>query len=146
MIICPLCNPEVEQLVWHDANCRVIHIGEHEGQRFSGYCRVVWQKHVAEMSDLTEADQRHLMAVVIAVEKSLRELLAPDKINLASLGNVVPHLHWHVIPRWRDDSYFPQPIWATPSPDKIWPATRPEFDLSDFRTLLTSELGNGEMQ
>jgi diadenosine tetraphosphate (Ap4A) HIT family hydrolase len=37
----------------------------------------------------------------------------PDKINLASLGNVVPHLHWHVIPRWRDDSHFPAPIWAT---------------------------------
>jgi diadenosine tetraphosphate (Ap4A) HIT family hydrolase len=36
----------------------------------------------------------------------------PDKINLACLGNVVPHLHWHVIPRWRDDSHFPAPIWA----------------------------------
>jgi len=52
------------------------------------------------------------MATVLAVERVLREQLKPDKINLASLGNVVPHLHWHVIPRWTDDSHFPDPIWA----------------------------------
>jgi diadenosine tetraphosphate (Ap4A) HIT family hydrolase len=47
------------------------------------------------------------------VEAALRSLVAPDKINLAALGNMVPHLHWHVIPRWRDDSHFPAAIWAT---------------------------------
>lgn len=52
------------------------------------------------------------MNVVYAVEAALRALLAPDKINLAALGNMVPHLHWHVIPRWRDDSHFPAAIWA----------------------------------
>jgi diadenosine tetraphosphate (Ap4A) HIT family hydrolase len=53
-----------------------------------------------------------LMDVVFATERALRRIMQPDKINLASLGNVVPHLHWHVIPRWRDDSHFPAPIWA----------------------------------
>jgi diadenosine tetraphosphate (Ap4A) HIT family hydrolase len=38
--------------------------------------------------------------------------MAPDKINLASLGNVVPHLHWHVIPRFADDPHFPNPVWG----------------------------------
>jgi len=42
----------------------------------------------------------------------LRDTLQPDKINLASLGNQVPHLHWHVIPRFADDAHFPDPIWA----------------------------------
>jgi diadenosine tetraphosphate (Ap4A) HIT family hydrolase len=48
----------------------------------------------------------------MTVEAALREIMAPDKINLASLGNVVPHLHWHVIPRYRDDKHFPEPIWG----------------------------------
>ncbi len=65
------------------------------------------------MSTLPAADARHLMDVVFATERAVRKLVAPDKINLASLGNLVPHLHWHVIPRWKDDSHFPSPIWAT---------------------------------
>ena len=42
----------------------------------------------------------------------MRRVLRPAKINLASLGNVVPHLHWHVIARFADDACFPAPIWA----------------------------------
>ena len=77
-----------------------------------GFCRVIWQQHVAEMSDLPAADRRSLMAVVFAVEQALRDCYQPDKINLASFGNVVPHLHWHIICRWRDDPWFPEPIWG----------------------------------
>jgi len=46
------------------------------------------------------------------VETAVREIARPDKINLASLGNMVPHVHWHVIPRWADDVNFPDAIWA----------------------------------
>ena len=38
--------------------------------------------------------------------------MQPLKVNVASLGNVVPHLHWHVIPRYADDAHFPAPVWA----------------------------------
>jgi diadenosine tetraphosphate (Ap4A) HIT family hydrolase len=55
-----------------------------------------------------------MMNVVFAVETAVREVAKPDKINLASLGNVVPHVHWHVIPRWQDDVNFPDAIWAVP--------------------------------
>jgi diadenosine tetraphosphate (Ap4A) HIT family hydrolase len=41
-------------------------------------------------------------------------VMHPDKINLASLGNMTPHLHWHVIPRFKQDKHFPQPIWGVP--------------------------------
>ena len=64
------------------------------------------------MTDLDGPDRALLMQAVWRVEAVMREVLQPTKINLASLGNVVPHLHWHVIPRWSDDSRFPQPIWA----------------------------------
>jgi diadenosine tetraphosphate (Ap4A) HIT family hydrolase len=52
------------------------------------------------------------MVAVFAVEAALRAVLAPHKINVASLGNMVPHVHWHVIPRFADDAHFPNPIWG----------------------------------
>jgi diadenosine tetraphosphate (Ap4A) HIT family hydrolase len=73
---------------------------------------VVWNAHVREMTDLAPAEREHFMLVVYRVERALRELLSPDKINLASLGNQVPHLHWHVIPRFADDAHFPDPVWG----------------------------------
>lgn len=113
---CPLCCPVAEHVVWHDASCRAILVDDAD---YPGFVRVIWQRHVREMSDLPGFEQRHLMNVVFAVETALRGLLQPDKINLASLGNVVPHLHWHVIPRFRDDRHFPDPIWAAPSREAI---------------------------
>ena len=52
---------------------------------------------------------------MFATEAALRDLVLPLKINLASLGNAVPHLHWHVVPRHADDRHFPRPIWAEPA-------------------------------
>lgn len=65
------------------------------------------------MTDLPESARNYLMQVVFAVEAVIRQLYFPDKINLASFGNVVPHMHWHVIPRWRDDRHFPEPVWGS---------------------------------
>lgn len=106
---CSLCYPENEAVLWQDDRCRVILVDDAD---YPGFCRVIWGQHVKEMTDLAEPEQAHLMAVVFTTEKMLRELLHPDKINLASLGNQVPHLHWHVIPRFTDDAHFPDPIWA----------------------------------
>jgi diadenosine tetraphosphate (Ap4A) HIT family hydrolase len=64
------------------------------------------------MTDLTAAEQTELLRVVLLVEQVQRVELKPDKVNLAAFGNVVPHLHWHVIPRWQDDPHFPQAVWA----------------------------------
>ncbi len=112
MTDCQLCRSPEGEVVWEDSLCRVVRVGGTDGDAFPGYCRVIWRNHVAELTDLAQADRRHLLNVVFAVETALRTLLAPDKINLASLGNRVPHLHWHVIPRWRNDSHFPEAIWA----------------------------------
>lgn len=106
---CTLCTNEGGELLWRDARCRVVLVDEAD---YPGYCRVIWQAHAAEMSDLSSEERLHLMRVVFEVEAGLREWLRPDKVNLASLGNVVPHLHWHVIPRFRDDPHFPNPIWG----------------------------------
>ena len=53
------------------------------------------------------------MVLVFAVEGVIRDVMQPDKINLAALGNMVPHIHWHVIPRYKDDAYFPGSVWSS---------------------------------
>lgn len=106
---CVLCARQDEDVLWHDERLRVIAVDD---SGLPGFCRVIWQAHVGEMTDLDQSDRDHLMHAVFAVERSLRQCLDPDKINLASLGNQVPHLHWHIVPRWRDDSYFPDSIWS----------------------------------
>lgn len=83
-----------------------------EDADYPGFCRVIWTAHVREMTDLPAAQRAHLMAAVWAVEAALREIMQPHKINLACLGNMTPHLHWHVIPRFADDRHFPAPVWA----------------------------------
>jgi len=106
---CALCEAGGERVLWRDARCRVVLAGE---AQYPAFCRVIWQTHVREMTDLDVTDRKHLFAVVLAVESALRSLLAPDKVNLASLGNQVPHLHWHIIPRFADDAHFPEAVWA----------------------------------
>ena len=108
---CALCNDPGEQVLWREGLCRVILVNE---PGYPGFCRVVLNRHVAEMTDLAAPERDRMMHVVFAVESALRETLHPDKINLASLGNMVPHVHWHVIPRWQSDRHFPNPIWAAP--------------------------------
>ncbi|MDR3213154.1 MAG: HIT family protein [Azoarcus sp.] len=107
---CPLCAAAArDNIVWQDGQCRVI---LEDNPEYPGYCRVIWGEHVAEMSDLPPSGQRRLFDVVLATERALRTLMNPDKINLASLGNMVPHLHWHVIARFADDRHFPESIWG----------------------------------
>ncbi|MBW8307732.1 MAG: HIT family protein [Thiobacillus sp.] len=96
-------------MLWQDAFCRVVRADEAD---YPGFLRVILNAHVKEMTDLPGADQQALMRVVFAAEAALREVMAPAKVNLASLGNVVPHLHWHVIPRFTDDPHFPNPVWG----------------------------------
>ena len=107
--VCPLCAEDGGTVLWRNAQLRVIRVNDPD---YPGFCRIVWQAHVREMSHLAPAERQQLMAAVFAVESVVRELFAPDKINLASFGNMVPHLHWHVIPRWRDDRHFPEPVWG----------------------------------
>lgn len=127
---CPLCAGPAGELLWSEPCLRVVLADEPLNP---GFTRVIWGAHVAEMTDLVAADRERLMAVVWAVERAQREVFVPDKINLASLGNQVPHLHWHVIPRWRDDPQFPQPVWAAP-------AAHREAGLQRVRELVARQL------
>ncbi len=106
---CELCLTEGGEVVFRDDELRVVRVVD---DAFPAFYRVIWNTHVAEFSDLSAAQRQRCLDAVVGVERSLREQLRPTKINLASLGNMVPHLHWHVIARFDWDSHFPQPIWG----------------------------------
>jgi diadenosine tetraphosphate (Ap4A) HIT family hydrolase len=106
---CELCQQPGGRLVWSRDAWRVIGVDD---AAFPGFYRVVHRHHVAEFSDLAEPQRLRCMHLVSAVERVLIERLQPTKINLAAFGNMVPHLHWHVIARFEWDSHFPQPVWG----------------------------------
>lgn len=97
---CELCGQPGGALLWRDDFCRVVRVASDD---FPAFCRVILARHVREMTDLDAPERGRLMRVVFACEQALRELVRPDKVNLASLGNQVAHLHWHVIARFADD-------------------------------------------
>ncbi len=108
---CALCDAPGGRVLVQAGRWRLIHAEE---AGFPAFYRVVWQEHVREFSELGAAERHECMDVVAAVEDALLRHLRPAKVNVAALGNMVPHLHWHVVARFDWDSHFPAPLWAAP--------------------------------
>ena len=118
---CELCAKPGGTILWQNDLCRVVQADE---PGYPGFCRVIVARHVRENTDLDPAERARLVKVVFAVEEAVRETMRPDKMNVASLGNGVPHVHWHVIPRYRDDAHFPSPVWCAPRRESAVPDER----------------------
>mgnify|MGYP000147276738 FL=1 len=106
---CELCDLKAPT-VYRNDKLSVIIVDD---AAYPGFCRVIWNDHVKEMSDLSQEDRLAINEAVYQVELALVSVMKPFKVNLASLGNMVPHLHWHLIPRFEDDAQFPSPVWAS---------------------------------
>ena len=106
---CDLCKISPQEVLWQDDFCRVVLLNDAD---YPAYCRVELLAHVKEMTDLPPPSRARMMQTVFAVEVAMREVINPDKINLASLGNKTPHIHWHVIPRFENDKHFPNSHWG----------------------------------
>jgi diadenosine tetraphosphate (Ap4A) HIT family hydrolase len=137
---CPLCDETGGALIFSGPFFRVVRADE---PGFPAFYRLVWNDHVAELSDLAPVDRRLCIDAVVQVEETLRRVLRPTKINLASLGNAVPHLHWHVIARFDWDSHFPGSPWASAlrelAPQQIERVERLRPDVEDsLRTILAA--------
>jgi len=113
-VLCSDLKPDEGQLIWRGDDCRIISVNDPD---LPGFCRVIWNHHVAEMTDLSYGEREHLMSLVFVVEEAIRQVMKPAKVNLAALGNMVPHIHWHVIPRFTDDAFFPGSVWSARTRD-----------------------------
>lgn len=83
-----------------------------EDQFFKGYCILEYKSHVKELFDLTDEARDLYMKHVSLAAKALQKVFNPDKINYELLGNKVPHLHWHIIPRFKEDPAWSDPVWS----------------------------------
>lgn len=116
---CPMCNR------WEsDADLRIAEL-EHSyvilnrDQFFPGYTLLFSKTHVTELFHLDRRVRGELMEEISRVAEALFVTFRPDKINYELLGNMVPHMHWHLVPRFASEPLWPRPIWAEPHDDAL---------------------------
>ncbi|RUM67521.1 MAG: HIT family protein [Sulfurospirillum sp.] len=76
------------------------------------WLKIFTQKPYKEFSEVPQETKREIWRLLDIVEKEMLSFYHPDKINIASFGNYVPHVHFHVMARFHDDSFFPEPMWG----------------------------------
>lgn len=111
---CPMCRKWVD-----DADLQVVEL-EHcyvllnRDQFFPGYSFVFTKEHVTELFHLDLTTRQAVVEEVSRVAEVLNKTFEPTKMNYELLGNMVPHMHWHLVPRFDSDPLWPKPIWAEP--------------------------------
>ena len=83
-------------------------------QFFPGYSLLFTKDHVTELFHLTPLVRGELIEEISRVAQALYDVFSPEKINYELLGNMVPHMHWHLVPRFSNDPLWPRPIWSEP--------------------------------
>lgn len=83
-------------------------------QFFPGYCLLFTKSHVTELFHLGRGMREELIEEISCVAQALNDVFTPTKINYELLGNMVPHMHWHLVPRFATETLWPRPIWAEP--------------------------------
>jgi diadenosine tetraphosphate (Ap4A) HIT family hydrolase len=110
-------------------------------QTYRGQCLLIFDvRHAARPDQLTSSEWAALCADLYAAQNAIVAVTRPDHVNIESLGNVVPHLHWHIIPRYVDDPRWGMPIWTTPlsaMPDRQLEADDRASLLRTLRAALT---------
>ena len=114
--MCTIWNDEPEFRIAELDQCYVV---LNRDQFFTGYTFVFSKEHVTELFHLDRETRSALMEEVTATAAALNRLFKADKINYELLGNMVPHMHWHLVPRLRSDPLWPRPIWAEPHAEVI---------------------------
>ncbi len=110
MKTCPLCHPENEIVLYRNDLFRIIQVKD---KRYPVYFRLILNEHLKEMTELGGQEAQRVFATLLEMEQVIRDVANPDKVNWAQLGNMVPHVHWHVIARYADDAAFPDSIWSS---------------------------------
>ena len=99
----------------------------HEDQFFPGYVLLVLRRHATELYQLEAGERRAHLEEVSRVAEALARVFRPVKMNYELLGNQVPHIHWHLVPRLPADPDLRSPIWRVDhQPAPLTPAAARE--------------------
>ena len=126
---CPLCNPTNEEVIFRNDLFRVILVDE-----IPGYIRIIANRHIKEFSELSDEEAIKLTLAIKKIEKKMLNFLKPDKINIATLGNMVPHLHIHIIPRYKNDSWWPGATFCEKVRDFKYPPFNKELFIKEIQS------------
>ena len=107
-----------------------------EDQFFPGWVFVVLKRHAVELYDLEARERAALIEEVSRVAKALARVYRPVKMNYELLGNQVPHIHWHVVPRLPDDPEPHWPVWRVPHDPKPLAADEVARRIAQIRAAL----------
>ena len=100
------------------------------------WLKIFTQHPYKEMSDVPKEIKSEIYALLDSIEKVMLDYYQPTKINIASFGNYMPHVHWHIMARFTEDSYYPEPMWGQKQRDAQ--LILPSFDT--FRKVLKEAL------
>ncbi|MEM7283203.1 MAG: HIT domain-containing protein [Pseudomonadota bacterium] len=112
---CPFCPNNIDKLdLPLIADLQSSKLFLELNQTYRGHCILVsTPEHVTRIDQLTREQWRSLSSDIWQVQKALSTVFEPDHVNVASIGQLVPHLHWHIVPRYTDDPRWGAPIWMT---------------------------------
>lgn len=108
---CPACSGSWPATDHRIADCGVVVAYLFEDQFFPGWTVLVLKEHAVELFELSPEERSELIEVVSGVARALTRVFRSIKVNYALLGNQVPHIHWHIIPRTTDDPAPRDPVW-----------------------------------
>ncbi|WP_298694625.1 HIT family protein [uncultured Sulfuricurvum sp.] len=89
----------------------LVYIDLHESE--IPWLKIFTQSPKKEFSECSREEKEIIWEMLDIIETEMLEYFKPDKINIASFGNMLPHVHWHVMARFKNDSYFPEPMWGS---------------------------------
>lgn len=137
MADCPMCRRWDE-----DADLRIIELPHsyvilNRDQFFPGYTLLFTKTHATELFQLDREVRSAVMEEVSMVAQALYTAYSPAKINYELLGNMVPHIHWHIVPRFSSEPLWPRPIWAEPHQELFLPSDIYRQRIETIRSILT---------
>ncbi|GFE62176.1 HIT family protein [Geobacter sp. AOG2] len=134
---CPMCSR------WEsDADLRIAELDHsyvilNRDQFFPGYTLLFSKTHVTELFHLDRRVRSELTEEISRVAKALFDVFQPDKINYELLGNMVPHMHWHLVPRFTSEKAWPRPIWTEPHDERVLTPEEYRHSIARIREALT---------
>jgi diadenosine tetraphosphate (Ap4A) HIT family hydrolase len=95
-----------------------------------------------EFSQCSREERRIIFDVLDLIEREMLTYFKPEKINIASFGNMLPQVHWHIMARFTNDSYFPEPMWGAKQREGDMKVAPMEPFIENLKVVLTSRLAS----